>query len=371
MRFTSLTYSSFRNIFSGFVDTDSENIVLYGSNGQGKTNILESVYILSYGSSFRTSALKECVHYGDEGFSVSGSYTDGTEKGRISVSYYEKNRKIILDGKEIRDRKALIYQFPCIVFCHEDINYIKGEPEYRRRFFDQMMCLYSPSFFDSLRSYKSVLMQRNASVRTGDKSLVSLYDSRLALYGLMLMDERKKAVEEFNRIFPGLFREISGTDYELSVVYQPSWKSVDAEDVVSSLRDNIERDLKMNTTSSGPHRDRFTIMSQYGPFVQMGSTGQIRLCSLIFRIAEAVYYTSLTSKEPILLIDDVLLELDSVKRGKVLSSLPRYSQAFFTFLPNEEYNDRMSDRKEREVREGKLYEREESLGCNGGILQGV
>ena len=368
MRFTSLEYTNFRNIFSDSVDTDSENIVLYGSNGQGKTNILESVYILSYGSSFRTSALRECIHYGDEGFSVSGSYTDGTEKGRITVSYYDRTRKIILDGKEIKDRKTLIYQFPCIVFCHEDINYIKGEPEYRRRFFDQMMCLYSPSFFDSLRSYKSVLVQRNAAVKTGDMSLTALYNSRLALYGLMMMDERKKAVDEFNRIFPSLFRDISGTDYDLSVVYQPSWKDATAEAVVSYLEENAERDIKMNTTSSGPHRDRFTIMSKYGPFSQTGSTGQLRLCSLIFRIAEAVYYTSLTSKEPILLIDDVLLELDSAKRGKVLSSLPRYSQAFFTFLPNEEYNERMKDRKEREVREGRLYEREESLGCDGGVL---
>ena len=322
MRFTSLTYNNFRNLFSDSIDTDSENIVLYGSNGQGKTNILESVYILSYGTSFRTSALKECIHYGDEGFSISGNYFDGAESGKITVSYFDKTRKIILDGKEIKDRKTLIYQFPCIVFCHEDINYIKGEPEYRRRFFDQMMCLYSPSFLDSLRFYKSVLVQRNAAVKTGDSSLVSLYNSRLALYGLTLMDERMKAVEEFNRIFPDLFRSISETDYNLSVVYQPSWKEADCDKVVSYLEDNIDRDFKMNTTSSGPHRDRFTIMSQYGPFSQMGSTGQLRLCSLIFRIAETVYYTSLTSREPVLLIDDVLLELDTKKRGKVLSSLP-------------------------------------------------
>lgn len=356
MRFTSLSYNDFRNIFSGSVNTDSENILLYGSNGQGKTNILESVYILSYGSSFRTPMLRECIRNGEEGFSVSGTYRDDGETGRITVSYYNKNRKIILDGKEIKDRKTLIYQFPCIVFCHEDINYIKGEPEYRRRFFDQMMCLYSPSFFDSLRSYRSVLAQRNAAVKDGDETIIKLYNERLASYGLEIMAERKKAVEEFNTIFPSLFADISGTEYELSVLYQPSWKEESVDGVVENLLETTERDIRMGTTAGGPHRDRFTIMSQYGPFSQMGSTGQLRLCSLIFRIAEAGYFTKMTGRFPILLIDDVLLELDSTKRGKVLSSLPLYSQAFFTFLPNEEYNEKMKERISYEVKDGKINE---------------
>lgn len=110
----------------------------------------------------------------------------------------------------------------------------------------------------------------------------------------------------------------------------------------------------MMTTTSGPHRDRFSVNSQYGVFNQMGSTGQLRLCSIIFRIAEAEYFTSLTGSKPILLIDDVLLELDSIKRGKVLESLPSYSQAFFTFLPDEEYNEKLDDKIVREVKEGRV-----------------
>ncbi len=366
MRFTSLTYSGFRNIFSSSIDVDRKNIVLYGSNGQGKTNILESVYILSYGSSFRTPFLKECIRHGEEGFSISGSFSDDGENGRIGLSYYDRTRRIILDGKEIKDRKALIYQFPCIVFCHEDINYIKGEPEYRRRFFDQMMCLYSPFFFDELRSYRAILSQRNAAVKNGDEMLISLYNERLAVHGLAIMKERQKAVDEFNAIFPDLFSFISDTGYRLEVTYQPSWKNEKSSDIVSFLEDSVERDIRMSTTTSGPHRDRFSVMSQYGPFREMGSTGQLRLCSIIFRIAEAVYFTRLTSRKPVLLIDDVLLELDSIKRGKVLSSLPQYSQAFFTFLPDEEYNEKLGDRIECEVRDGRLerIEGKEPVGCN-------
>lgn len=355
MRFKSLNYNNYRNIFSESVDTDKENIILYGSNGQGKTNILESIYILCYGSSFRTQALRECIKNGEEGFSIKGVYEDNIETGEIVVSYFDKNRKIILDGKEIKDRKELIYQFPCIVFCHEDINFIKGELEYRRKFFDQMMSLYSPGFFDNLRSYRKILIQRNAAIKSADRSIIELFDERLVDYGIEIMKERKKAVEEFNKIFPQLFSYISGTDYELKVIYQPSWKEEEKEQILSSLKENIERDLRLLTSTSGPHRDRFSVNSQYGNFNQMGSTGQIRLCSIIFRIAEAKYFTLLTGKKPILLIDDVLLELDSEKRGKVLSSLPKYSQAFFTFLPNEEYNERMSDKMEKEVKDGRIW----------------
>lgn len=357
MKFTSLRASDFRNLEIENVKCDSKSVVLTGPNGQGKTNVLEALYILSYGSSFRTSYLKECVSWGKDGFFISGDYEDEeeNERGNVTVSFFSNQRKIILDGKEVKDRKELVYRFPCIVFSHEDISYVKGEPEERRKFFDQMLSLHSQSYFDALRSYRAILAQRNAAIRSGDDYLISLYNGRLAMYGMEIMEYRAGAVYEFNKIFPPLFSSISGTDFNLSVNYQPSWKEGGSvEEIESILLSTIERDKKMNTTTSGIHRDRFVVMSQYGPFAQMGSTGQLRLCSLIFRIAEAVYFSQKTGKKPILLLDDVLLELDSVKRGKVLSSLPEYSQTWCTFLPDEEYHDDKSSSLHFNVDNGRL-----------------
>ena len=345
MKFTSLRTSDFRNLEIENVKTDSKSVILTGPNGQGKTNILEALYILSYGSSFRTSYLKECVSWGKDGFYISGDYEDEDEyeKGNITVSFFSNQRKIILDGKEVKDRKELVYRFPCIVFSHEDISYVKGEPEERRKFFDQMLSLYSQRYFDALRSYRAILAQRNAAIRSGDDYLISLYNNRLATYGMEIMEERAGAVYEFNKIFPPIFSRISGTDFNLIVNYQPSWKEGGSvEEIESILVSSLERDKKMNTTTSGIHRDRFVVMSQYGPFSQIGSTEQLRLCSLIFRIAEALYFSKMTGKKPILLLDDVLLELDSKKRGEVLSSLPDYSQVWCTFLPDENYHENSS-----------------------------
>ena len=132
----------------------------------------------------------------------------------------------------------------------------------------------------------------------------------------------------------------------------------DKNEIISYLEDNVERDIVLSTTTSGPHRDRFTVMCDGTPFSSIGSTGQVRLASILFRIAESEYFSMKTGTRPILLIDDVLLELDSAKRGIVLESLPAYTQAFYTFLPNESYFSAKRDNAlSYEVKEGDFIDR--------------
>lgn len=347
MRFISFSIDNFRNISSASIPSDAEDIVFSGINGQGKTNMLEAVYVLCYGSSFRTNHLKEAIKKDTNSFSLKSTFIDDLGiKQSLSVSFDGNRRIISIDGKELKDRRDLIYSFPCIVFSHDDISFVKGEPSERRMFFDQMMSLYSPVFFDTLRSYKAILQQRNAAIKTGNLSLLDLYDERLALYGIDIIKARAEAVYEFNSFFPELFRSISGENMDVSVRYQPSWNMENTDEILSYLQSTHERDAAMMTTSSGPHRDRFTVVSDGVPFQNVGSTGQIRLASILFRIAEARYFTLKSGKKPVLLIDDVLLELDNEKRGRVLSSLPAYSQAFYTFLPRENY---FSEKKENAI----------------------
>lgn len=357
MRFKELKYYNFRNIDNSSIDTDCQNVILEGINGQGKTNILESVYLLSYGSSFRTSNSKEIITFNKDCVHIVGIACDddGIEH-KVEYINHSGKRKIILDGKDIRDRKELIYNFPSIVFSHEDINFVKGEPEYRRRFFDQTFSMYDPLYLDNLRRYKIILMQRNAAIKSKQISLLSLYDERLVRYGLDISSKREEGVKMFNDIFPSLYKEISGTEKNLSIKYQPSWRDLKSEDeVMNYLESTRERDINLMTTSSGIHRDRFTVFDDNGPFSQSGSTGQIRLASLLFRLAEARFFIKMTGKKPVLLIDDVLLELDNIKRGSFLSLLTDYSQAFFTFLPDEKYfSSRKDEMLEYIVMEGKV-----------------
>lgn len=339
MVFTEIRTAQFRNLTSEAVPVGNRQVFLIGMNGQGKTNFLEAIYTLCYGSSFRSTQLRELVSHGERSFKLSGKYLgEDNLSHTLVLEYQDSKRRVFLDEREIRDRKELVYNIPCIVFSHDDIAFIRGEPEQRRRFFDQTMSMYDPLFFDDMRRYRLLLKQRNIAIKEGRHSLLGVYDLQLAKYGLAIQQERAKAVSEFGLIFPQMYREVSETELNIEIRYQSSWSECTTEDeIVEYLASTRGRDLTMMTTTSGIHRDRFTIVQDGGTFSQIGSTGQLRLASLVLRTAQMAFFHRKTGKKPLILVDDVLLELDLSKREKFLSLLKGYSQAFFTFLPDEHY----------------------------------
>lgn len=339
MQINRLLLTNFRNISSCNLETSHKQIILTGENGQGKTNLLESLYLLCYGSSFRTSNLKEAVAYSKEFFYLKSEFEDTQSFFRSTEIAFDGEKKTIkVDGKEIHDRKELIYNLPCIVFAHDDIEFVRGEPENRRRFFDQTMTMYDSIFFDDLRRYKQVLRQRNAALHDSRYSLLEIYDQKLATLGMNIIKARETVCKSFATIFPDYYQQVSQDDRKIGISYRPSWDiDMTVEQIVERLYNQRESDIKMSTTTSGPHRDRFVITDKNGIFVNGASTGQMRLASLIFRSAQAAFYRQKTSQDPIFLIDDVLLELDETKRARYLNILGNYSQAFFTFLPKEKY----------------------------------
>ena len=346
-----IVLDGFRNIRDRQIDTSAKQIILTGENGQGKTNLLEAVYMLCYGTSFRTQNIKEIVTHGRESFYLCSVFEDsqGLER-KAEVIFSDGKKHIRLDGKDIKDRKELIYCLPCIVFSHDDIEFVRGEPENRRRFFDQTMTMYDPVFFDDLRRYKLILKQRNAAIKDQRTELLDIYDQKLASYGLQIMKSRRAVADSFSAIFPDIYNAVSLEDRGIEISYRPSWnEDLGIDGVLEKLESQRDVDLKMNTTTSGPHRDRFLINDRNGLFTSSASTGQMRLASLVFRSAQAAFYRQKTGQNPIFLIDDVLLELDSQKRARYLSYLGHYNQAFFTFLPEEKYFGSMFDMEESQT----------------------
>ena len=334
-----IVLDGFRNIRDRQIDTSAKQVILTGENGQGKTNLLEAVYMLCYGTSFRTQNIRDIISHGKDMMYLSSVFEDsqGLER-KAELSFSEGKKQIKLDGKEVRDRKELIYCLPCIVFSHDDIEFVRGEPENRRRFFDQTMTMYDPVFFDDLRKYKLILKQRNAAIKDQRTELLDIYDEKLASYGFQIMKSRRAVATSFSAIFPDIYNAVSQEDRGIEINYRPSWnEELGIEGIIEKLFNQRDVDLKMNTTTSGPHRDRFLISDRNGLFTSSASTGQMRLASLVFRSAQASFYRQKTGQNPIFLIDDVLLELDSQKRARYLSYLGHYNQAFFTFLPEEKY----------------------------------
>jgi DNA replication and repair protein RecF len=327
--------------------TSAKDIFLVGENGQGKTNFLEALYYCSYGSSFRGVRDSELVRTGEGDCSVSARL----ENSEVSVTFREGKKTISLDGKRVDDRKDLLGAAPCIVFCHEDIDFAAGPPESRRWFFDQTRSLSDPVYLDDLRLYRRVLKSRNVLLKENRgfppgaelRDLLDTLDSQLAYYGLRLMEKRQAEAEAFSLVFEPLYREISGLD-GITVRYAPSWKESGIEGIIGELARRRETEFSFGVSLSGPHRDRYIFVRKGHEFSGKASTGQRRLLALLLRIAQARGFSEKTGKSPVLLLDDVLLELDGEKRRRFLSIMPEYDQAFFTFLPGEPYDRYRKDR---------------------------
>ena len=327
----------------GEVDTRGKDVFLVGENGQGKTNFLEALYYCSYASSFRGAKDQELVRFGATDCVVSADVADPPQNAhdqvntRIAIAYSRGKKTIAMDGKTLQDRKELLSVIPCVVFCHEDMDFISGTPESRRWFFDQTQSLYDPVYLEDLRRYRRILKTRNMVLKTPNqqnRALRESLDPQLIYYGLRVMEKRAEAVQYFSGIFEALYAEVSQEE-GIRVQYLPSWKESAPEAVALILRERGDREEALGVSLSGPHRDLYRFVFQGRDFTQSASTGQKRLLALLLRIAQARLYTQMTLRRPVLLLDDALLELDPIKKEKFLTVMPEYDQAFYTFLPGE------------------------------------
>ncbi|MCL2441495.1 MAG: DNA replication and repair protein RecF [Treponema sp.] len=366
MFFNSLRTTAFRNLADKEIFTGVKDVFLVGENGQGKTNFLEAVYFCAYASSFRTVRDSELSR---NSLIMQNNITDNDEyinekdfsaEVKLSNSLndsilvkVEKEKKLIyIDGKRAEDRRALLSITPSIVFCHEDMEFISGSPERRRWFFDQTLSLYDPVYLDDLRKYRRVLKTRNSILRDhiqgkqidNFEQVLDVLDPQLAGYGQKLMEKRQAAVKEYSGIFGALYEEVSGIS-GLTIQYTQSWKE---DNIISHLQKRRTADISAGLSLSGPHRDRYQFIKnspnqKSNEFTGSASTGQRRLLALLLRSAQSRCYSAMTGQKPVLLLDDVLLEMDGEKRRRFLLALPDYDQAFYTFLPDEPYQRYQKD----------------------------
>jgi DNA replication and repair protein RecF len=342
--FESLRTAAFRNLADAEVFIGGKDIFLVGENGQGKTNFLEALYFSSYASSFRGVKDGELVRTGEKDYSAMVKIKENVPGifaayDQVLVKYEGGKKTVHIDGKRVDDRKELLSVVPCIVFCHEDMEFIAGSPERRRWFFDQSLSLYDPVYLDDLRRYRRALKIRNAILKErspGSTEILDALDPQIASYGIRLMEKRIDAARLFSAVFEPLYEDVSGIG-DIAIRYAPSWKNNTQEEITCFLLERRDLDMAAGVSLSGPHRDRYIFTRNGIEFAGKASTGQRRLLALLLRVAQARRFSDMTGKNPVLLLDDVLLEMDGEKRRKFLSVMPEYDQAFFTFLPEEPY----------------------------------
>lgn len=335
MAFSILRTVGFRNLQDGIFDLNKRVIFFVGENGQGKTNILEALYVCAYGASFRAVKEANLIHEGSKEASVS-VVVSGDVEHRVTIKFQGSKKTIFIDEKAVKSRKELLTVSPTIIFCHEDMEFISGSPERRRWFFDQTLSLYDPLYLEDLQRYRHILKLRNAVLKTGNLDTLESLNYQLIRVGIGLIQKRRAVSEQFSSVFSQLYEMIAGIE-GLSLLYKPSWATLDFELILKQLKNIQERELLLKVSLSGPHRDRYLFIRNNQEFEIQASTGQRRLLALLLRIAQAKLFTSISGRLPVLLLDDVLLELDPEKRKKFFSFLPPNEQSFFTFLPEEPY----------------------------------
>jgi len=342
--FKGVRFYQFRNLADGTVDIPSPQIFLVGENGQGKSNFLESLYMLSYGGSFRTHRDSELCRTGEQEMAVDGTVTGQEGSHRIEIRYQEGKKRIVLDGSPGTDRRDTISVIPSVVFRHDDMAFVNGPPDMQRWFVDQTLSMNRPSYVDDMRRYRVILKNRNHAIKNDQFNVLDVYNSQLAEAGLVIQSHRQTVIEAFNDVFQEDFLAISGLETPLTLEYRPSWRTLETvPEVISELESRRLQEENLRTTTSGPHRDRFLFRYQDRDFLQIASTGQIRLVALILRVAQARFFGRTTGRLPVLLLDDVLLELDPRRRARFVQRLPESEQRIFTFLPGEPYDAYRND----------------------------
>ncbi len=354
MAYQSIRFYNFRNLLDNEVKLSEDVYYLVGENGAGKSSFLEGLYLLSYGSSFREKQLEHCLRQTDKPFALSGRVRQDSQQYEIQVQYERSSagkKTINLDGKKLQDRKELLQIAPSIIFAHGDIAYIKGSPRDKRQFIDQTISLLEPSYVDLSRRYNRSLLQRNKIIKDKQLALLATYTLQMVESGLEIQQRRLKHIAQLSQTFSELFQYVSNFEHRVSIEYQASWPQLETDQTkeqalqrcLEYLEQRQQREVLLGSSQSGPQRDCLQFLVYKGEnqapldFTKLASTGQLRLAALALKSTQANYLQQKAAYSSVLLLDDVLLEMDDLRRKLFLASLPLHQQVFFTLLPNENY----------------------------------
>ena len=324
MYIESLQLSNFRNYEFLDLDFDRGTNILYGDNAQGKTNILEALYLCGTGRSHRGSRDKDLIRFGEEEAHIRLLVKKDQMSSRIDMHLKKSRTKgVAVNGLPIHRTRELLGIINLVFFSPEDLNIIKSGPSERRKFIDLELCQLEKMYISDLTSYNQVLNQRNRLLKDiyfkpSLKETLDIWDEQLLEHGKRIISERRTFIGELNSIIKSIHEGLTGGRESIEIFYEPNTVE---EEFSQKLRSGREKDLKMKTTSTGPHRDDLCVKVNGIDIRKYGSQGQQRTAALSIKLSEIVLVKKRTGDTPVLLLDDVLSELDSSRQNDLMNSI--------------------------------------------------
>lgn len=350
---------NYRNYEYLNIDFNSGINILYGDNAQGKTNILEALYMSGTSKSHKNAKDKETIRFGQEEAHIKTIVIKNSIEYKIDIHLKaHKLKGIAINGVPIKKATELFGVLNIIFFSPEDLNIIKEGPSERRRFIDMELCQLDKVYLHNLTSYNKALTQRNKLLKDiidkpSLKDTLDSWDEQLIKYGIEIINRRKKFIDDLNEVIFLIHKKLSGNKEELTITYEPD---VTVNNYKSALSDARKKDERFLTTSVGPHRDDMAFLIKNVDLRKYGSQGQQRTAALSLKLSEIELVKSIIKDEPVLLLDDVLSELDKNRQNQLLGSLDK-TQTIITCTGLDEFiKERIAIDKVFKVIDGKVYE---------------
>ena len=319
-----LSLCNFRNISELKAELHPGINLFYGDNAQGKTNILESVFVAGTTKSKRGSKDRDLIKIGEEEGHVKMFFERSGVEHRIDVHLKRNKPKgIAIDGFPIRRAGDLLEMTGFVFFSPLDLDLVKDGPGERRRFIDSLLCRTDGIYLSALGRYRHCLDQRNrllhaASFDGKAKDQLFVWDEMLAESGRILIKSRRECLEKCGREAAGRYADLTGKEEILSLIYEPN---TNEDDLGERLERSRDRDIRFQTTHVGPHRDDIGVFIGDRDIRLYGSQGQQRSAALCIKMAETEIIEEAKGEKPVLLLDDVLSELDRKRQKALLSSI--------------------------------------------------
>lgn len=327
MYFKNIELTNFRNYENQLLEFHRNVNIIVGNNAQGKTNLIEGLYIMSLGKSFRTSRDSDMIKFGSDIARVKTVSCREDRDVSIEIGFAKNKKSLKIDGIKMKKASDLLENVYIVVFSPDDLRIVKDEPEKRRKFIDRELCQLKPVYFDSLSRYKKTLAQRNSLLKEEkpDMALLDIWDEELCIYGSRIIAERKKFVEKLKIISRDIHRDLTENRESLGLTYE---SDIPVEEDISKQKDAFreilissrKKDIQRRTTGRGPHRDDLCIDIDGIDVRSFGSQGQQRSAALSLKLAEIRLIFEETGEQPVLLLDDVLSELDRIRQKQLITS---------------------------------------------------
>ena len=324
MHLAHLRLRDFRNYTRLEMDFAPGFHLLLGDNAQGKTNILEAIYLIATLRSFRGVGGAQMIRHGQKGYFVGGKVV-GQGEHEVKMYWSSLERSLSLDARPVRKLTDYLGVLRTVVFCTEDLQLVKGVARARRRFLDLLLSQTYPGYLPLLQRYTRALRSRNALLKQPRPDPVALdgFSRELVKSGEEIIRLRRELVPKFSPLARLAYRRISSEAEELRLEYHPSVK----QDFSVELAQSRQREAAYRSTLVGPHRDDLQLLVDNRSAAQFGSEGQKRTLAITLKLAQAEYLTGLHGSPPVLLIDDIMGELDVKRRGGFLPLLQRAQQS--------------------------------------------